>query len=218
MSTAKFFILFFFIIILSNGESVTDGDNKDSKQAVIGDIIHINSLMGKEEKIAMEIAIKDFNSISRNSQKLVLNVPDSAGDPFQAASSANELIEEQNTLAIIGMETWQEAALVAHIGNRAQVPVLSFSASYISPLGRWPYLVRMANNELQQMKCVAAIVSSYRQRKIIAICKDDTFGGSSGILTALADALQEVGSEIEYQLALPLFHLSLIQNPPLEKN
>ena len=30
---------------------------------------------------------------------------------------------------IVGMDTWQQAALAAEIGNQAQVPVLSLAAS-----------------------------------------------------------------------------------------
>ncbi|KAF6177171.1 hypothetical protein GIB67_025508 [Kingdonia uniflora] len=213
MFTAKFFILLFLFSLLSNGNSAAAGDDEDFKQVNIGAIIDADSRMGKDEKIAMEIAIQDFN-ISSNYHVLVLHVHDSGGDLLKAASSANNFIEEQNVEAIIGMETWQEAALVAQAGNRVQIPVLSFSTSFITPSqtsARWPYLLRMANNDLHQMRCVAAIVRSYGWRKVVAIYEDNAYGGSSGSLTLLSDALQDVGSEIEYWSAVPLF--SSLSNP-----
>lgn len=110
--------------------------------------------------------------------------------------------------AIIGMQTWQEAALVAGVGKRAQVPVLSFAAPPISsPLipNRWPYLVRMTNHASVQVNCIAAIIKSYNWQKVITIYEDYDFAGDYGMLALLSEALQNAGSEIEYQLILPPF-------------
>ncbi|KAF6177166.1 hypothetical protein GIB67_025503 [Kingdonia uniflora] len=211
MFPTKFQIYIIFIILLSYGETSKVGYEEETRLQNIGLIIDPNSRFGKETMVAMEIAIQEFNSDSSNYHKLGLNVRGSGGDPLQSASAANHLIEERKSRVIIGMDTWQEATLVTEIGNHAQVPVLSFLASSMNPpltSVRWPYLVRMANNDSQQMRCVAAITSSYRWRKVIAIYEDDTYGGSSGILTLLSDALQDVGSEIEYWSALPPFSLS----------
>ena len=107
---------------------------------------------------------------------------------------------------LIGMNKWEEAALVADIGNKANVPVLSFAAPAItSPImqHRWPFLIQMANNDYAQIKCIAEIVRSYNWKKVIAIHEDDAYGSDSGMLGLLSEALQEVDSEIEYHLVLP---------------
>lgn len=107
---------------------------------------------------------------------------------------------------IVGMETWEEAAIVAEIGSRAQVPVLSFSAPPITPPSmslRWPYLIRLASNDSQKMKCIAALAQSYNWRRVVAIYEENAYGGDSGKLDLFSEALHNIGSEIVYRLVLP---------------
>lgn len=111
--------------------------------------------------------------------------------------------------AIIGMNTWQEVALVAGIGNKSQIPVLSFAApaTTTSPLNqlRWPFLIQLTNHGSLQMKCIADVIRTYGWRKVIAIYEDSDYGGNFGTSELLSEALQSVGSEVEYQLVLPPF-------------
>ncbi|PIA57961.1 hypothetical protein AQUCO_00500116v1 [Aquilegia coerulea] len=106
------------------------------------------------------------------------------------------------------MDTWKEAELVTEIATRVQVPTLSFSAPSITPpltKVRWPFLVRMANNDSLQMECIASIVGSYGWRRVIAIYEDGGYNTDSGSHTILSKQLQAVGSEIEHWLAFPPF-------------
>ncbi|KAJ4828538.1 hypothetical protein Tsubulata_035962, partial [Turnera subulata] len=184
-----------------------------SKVTSIGAIVDVNSRIGKEEKTAMEIAVSNFNNKSRN-HKLSLHFQHPGGDPLQAAYAAEKLIKENEVKMIIGMDTWGEVALVADIGSKAQVPVLSFAEPAITPQLaplRWPFLIRMASDGSEQMKCIAALVDSYSWRRVIVIYEDDAHGGEYGNLALLSEKLLEVGSEIEYRLVLPQFFL--LSNP-----
>ncbi|KAK2642178.1 hypothetical protein Ddye_023941 [Dipteronia dyeriana] len=179
----------------------------------IGAIIDVNSRNGKEKKVAMEIAVQDFNNVSQN-HKLSLHFQNPERDPLQAASTAEKLIKQKQLKAIIGMERWGEATLVADIGNRFQVPVLSLAEPAITPLlmpARWPFLVRMSNHTAEQIKGIAALVGSYNWKRVVVIYEDDGNGGATGDSTLLSEALQDVGSEIEYRLVLPPF--SYLTNP-----
>jgi ionotropic glutamate receptor len=128
--------------------------------------------------------------------------------------AAEEMIKEKKVKVIIGMHTWQEAALVADVGYEAQVPVISFAAPAITPPRmplRWPFLIQMAKNGSEEIKCIADIVQAYSWQRVVAIYEDEPYGGDSGKLELLSEALQNVGSEIEYRLVLPPF--SFVSDP-----
>ncbi|CAK9148208.1 unnamed protein product [Ilex paraguariensis] len=116
-------------------------------------------------------------------------------------------MEKINVQALVGMETWEETALVADIGNQAQVPIVSFASVVIPPLmpRQWPFLVQMASNVKEQIRCTTAIVRSFDWQKVIAIFEADYYGSDSGMFVVLSDSLQDVGVAIEYRLVLPPF-------------
>jgi hypothetical protein len=124
------------------------------------------------------------------------------------------LIEENEVEVIIGMERWEEAALVADIGSQFKVPVISFSAPAITPplaSSRWPFLIRMAHGDSNQIRCIASVIQSYNWRRVVTVYEDYTYGGDAGMLALLTKSLQDVGSEIEYNLVLPPF--SFVSDP-----
>ncbi|KAL6312407.1 hypothetical protein AAG906_028488 [Vitis piasezkii] len=190
-----------FLLILSHAYIIA----ADYKPTNIGAIVDASSRKGKEEKTAMEIAISRYNRDSKNLQ-LFLHFGNSTGEPIQAAFTAQELIKEKEVGVIVGTDTWQEAALVADVGNRAQVPVLSLAASTITPplrQIRWPFLALMGSNVSEQIRCISAIVGSYHWQRVIVVYEDDAHGGDSGMLAPLSEALQYFSSEIEYTVVLP---------------
>ncbi|KAL2494936.1 Glutamate receptor 2.7 [Forsythia ovata] len=163
----------------------------DASSTKIGAIIDVDSRVGKEQKTAMIMAVNNFNfnNNSRNG-RLKIYFRNTGKDPVQAVSTgaAEELIGKKKVQLIVGTRTWEEAALAADVGKRAQVPVLSLaeaSSPQLLTQDRWPFLVQMATDSREQINCIADIVNSYHWRKIIA--------------------LENVGAAIEYDMILPPF-------------
>ncbi|KAG6691207.1 hypothetical protein I3842_10G054300 [Carya illinoinensis] len=192
MSVVLFFLLIFSI----------DGAEAQTKVTGIGILIDSNTRIGKEERVAMEIAAQNYNNHS-NTHKVTLHVLDS----LRVTNSASEkMIRKKRIKVMIGMHTWSEAALVADVAGQARVPIISFAAPAINPplmLLRWPFLIQMAKNGSQQIKCVADIVRAYNGQRVIAISEDGAYGTDNGMFALLSGALQTVGSEIEYHSVLP---------------
>lgn len=65
------------------------------------------------------------------------------------------------------------------------------------------FLVKLANNATAYVKCIADMVHVYGWQRVVVIYENDAYGGDSGMLALLSEALQDVGSMIEYRLALP---------------
>ncbi|KAJ9671517.1 hypothetical protein PVL29_025292 [Vitis rotundifolia] len=167
----------------------------------IGVIIDNSSRIGKEEIVAMKLAIHDFNN--KTNRQLDLHVRDSQSDPVLTLLSARNLIKKRRVQAIIGLETWEEASLVVELGSKAHIPVVSLAdAAPQWATDRWPFLVLASPEKHLQMKAVAAIIGSWGWRRINVIYEDTNSAGSE-IIPFLADALKQVGSEIGYLAALP---------------
>nr|GMD98504.1 glutamate receptor 2.9-like [Ipomoea batatas]GME01449.1 glutamate receptor 2.9-like [Ipomoea batatas]GME20261.1 glutamate receptor 2.9-like [Ipomoea batatas] len=175
----------------------------------IGAIIDLNSRAGKEHKVALEIAVQKFNDHSMT-QHISVHFRNASMDPVQAVFAADELVRGKQVKAIIGMNTWEEASLVAEVvAKRAEmVPVLSLAASSGKPERvqlQWPFLVQMTANSSEQVKCIAAVIHSWSWRKVVVIYEDGLYGADAGMLGALSDSLEDIGVDIEYHLILPEF-------------
>ncbi|KAB1221983.1 Glutamate receptor 2.7 [Morella rubra] len=156
----------------------------------------------------MEIAAENFNHHSKTHKLSLLFMDPSKLNPLLLASAAEELVKEKKVEVMVGMNKWEEAALVAAVGNlgHAKVPVVSFSAPAITPPlteRYWPFLIRMANNNSAQTKCFADLVRAYNWKRVVAIYEDDAYGSDLGRLALLSEALRDVDSEIDYCLVLP---------------
>lgn len=80
-----FFLLpFFFLVFLSYGSSTAAASGKSTTS--IGVVIDDDSRVGKEQKIAMKIAVQNLNNSTNH--KLTIHYRNiSAGNPLQAATA-----------------------------------------------------------------------------------------------------------------------------------
>ncbi|KAI3710201.1 hypothetical protein L2E82_39975 [Cichorium intybus] len=202
-SPSKLIFVFIVPIILSYG-SFTVAQNQTTN---IGVIIDESTRAGKEQKTAIEIAVRKVNSGS-NDRKLAIHFKNSSGDPLEAASSAQELIDKQNVRVIIGTSSWEETTVVAKIGQQTRVPVISSTTSTLQPLShlQWPYLVQMTDLDISnEINCITSIIKSYNWKRIIAVYEDNVYGGEYEGFSILSEALQKIDSAIEHRVVVPHF-------------
>ncbi|KAM7480990.1 hypothetical protein LguiB_005573 [Lonicera macranthoides] len=94
-----------------------------------------------------------------------------------------------------------QSSFVIDLGNHAQVPVISFTAtnpSLSSP--RSGYFVRATLNDLSQVQAITSLIQAFGWRNVVPIYVDDDFG--KGIIPSLTSALNEIGTQIHYQSAI----------------
>ncbi|CAK7354062.1 unnamed protein product [Dovyalis caffra] len=121
--------------------------------------------------------------------------------PFQ--NTALDLIKNVEVQAIIGPTTSMQANFVIDLGEKAQVPIISFSASSPSLTSiRSPYFFRATQNDSTQVNAIAALVQAFGWRAAVPIYIDNEYG--EGIIPYLTDALQAVDARVPYQSVISL--------------
>lgn len=203
--------MFFSILFLSSALFLTGAANIN-----IGAIVNTTLRIGREQKVAMEIAAQHFNS---SSSPIFLGVSElNSSDPFEVITRGSTLIPLVSWIscffvangmhacvcgfaakdliswgadAIIGIGTWPEVATVLSL---AATPTWSSTM---------PFVVQMSYPATGEMRCLAAIIRSFNWRRVIVIYEKDIYGSSSGVLALFSDALRDSGSQIDYHIAFP---------------
>lgn len=109
-------------------------------------------------------------------------------------------MKNEKAHAIIGPQRSSEAKFVINLGEKAKVPIISFSATSpsLSPTEHEnKFFVRSAYDDSSQVKALASIVKAYGWREIILIYEDTDYG--SGLIPYLIDALQEFDTRVRYR-------------------
>ncbi|XP_054793896.1 glutamate receptor 2.2-like isoform X2 [Prosopis cineraria] len=105
------------------------------------------------------------------------------------------------TLAEASLLPLPKANFVISLGNRARVPIVTFSATspYLASLGS-PYFFRFAQNDSAQVNAIRAIVEAFGWKEAVPIYIDNDYG--KGVIPFLTDALQQVNVRIPYLSAI----------------
>ncbi|KAM7276723.1 hypothetical protein ACFE04_018589 [Oxalis oulophora] len=199
MASLSFLLFFFFLYHFSSFKEL------EAHKSSLGAIVNCNSRAGREEKVAMEMAIRDFYNAHPNYEQISLHVKNSHGDFRAASSSAKNLIKENKVKAIVGLGKWQEGALVASLSNISRVPLLSIANEVPIWSSSNPYFIHAARSQFAQLKAIADIIGTYQWRKVNIIYEDIESPLFSSMIPFLIFKLQGVDAEIGDVLPLPPF-------------
>ncbi|TXG62335.1 hypothetical protein EZV62_013698 [Acer yangbiense] len=105
---------------------------------------------------------------------------------------ALDLIKNVQVQAIIGPENSMQTNFVIDLGNKSQVPILSFSATNPSLTSsiKTPYFFRGITNDSSQVGAITALIQAFGWREAVTIYIDNEFG--QGVIPYLTDALQAI--------------------------
>lgn len=107
----------------------------------------------------------------------------------------------QGAQAILGPQSSVESSFVADLATRAEIPVVSFSATSpsISP-SAGSFFVRAALSDAAQAGAIAALASHFGWRRVVPVYQDDDYGAA--FVPYLVDALTSADAEVPYRCAL----------------
>ncbi|KAF4358549.1 hypothetical protein F8388_014320 [Cannabis sativa] len=155
----------------------------------------------------IELAVSDFYGSHPNFKtRLILNIRDSNEDVVTAASQASDLIKNVQVQAILGPQSSTQAKFIIDLGQKAQVPIISFSATSPSlkmSSQQSSYFFQTATGDSSQVMAISSIVKAFGWRKIVPIYTANEYG--EGIIPYLGDALRTVNAEIPYRSVISPF-------------
>ena len=107
-------------------------------------------------------------------------------------------MKNEEVQAIIGPQWSAQAKFVIELGRKAQVPIISFSATSpsLSP-SQNQFFIRTTQDDRVQVKAIANIVDTFGWREIVLIYEDTDYG--NGLIPYLLDALQEIDTRVPYR-------------------
>ncbi|KAF3446141.1 hypothetical protein FNV43_RR11320 [Rhamnella rubrinervis] len=165
----------------------------------VGVVLDLGTELAQIWLSCIKMALSDFyTSHASYKTRLVLNTRDSKEDVVAAAAAALDLIKNEQVQAILGPQTSMQASFIIELGNQAQVPILSFSATspFLTSI-RSPYFFRIAQNDSSQVKAISAFVQAFGWKEVVPIYVDNDYG--QGLIPYLTDALTEVDARIPYR-------------------
>ncbi|CAM8898111.1 unnamed protein product [Rhodiola kirilowii] len=168
----------------------------------IGVVLDLETLLGRKSLSILSMALDDFYSSHAGYQtRIAFHVRDSKQDVLGAASAALDLIKNSQVEAIIGPPTSMQTHFILSLCNKAQVPIISFSASspLLSPT-RNPYFFRATQNDSAQVAALSSLVNHFSWREAVPVLAQDEYG--EGIVPFLTDALQKVDCRVPYRAAI----------------
>ncbi|XP_074296157.1 glutamate receptor 2.8-like isoform X1 [Silene latifolia] len=196
-----YYLLLSYWVLNNEWLSFVEGQAMEVK---VGVVIDKESLEGKVRLSCINMAISDWYADHPDSKtKVGVHVRDSYNHhPLAAADAVVDLIKNERVAAIIGPETSEEAQFAVNLGESAQVPIVSYSATspFISP-SQNPYFIRATQDDSSQVHPLTDFIQAFRWRQVVPVYVDDEFGG--GIIPFLADALQQIGTRIPYRSVMP---------------
>ncbi|XP_047956436.1 glutamate receptor 2.9-like isoform X2 [Salvia hispanica] len=142
----------------------------------VGVIIDESTRIGKEQKIAMEMAAKDLS----HCLNLVLHIKD---------LHALDLINHKHINTIIGTLTPEQASLLSHL--KTPPPIISLSPAASPPPQPPPSFNQMTLPAVHQIRCIASLIAHFHWKNLISISQDPT------LFLPLSHALHALDISIE---------------------
>ncbi|KAL6345494.1 hypothetical protein AAG906_017215 [Vitis piasezkii] len=165
----------------------------------VGVVLDFDTSFGKMGLSCIPMALSDFYASHGNYKtRLVLKTRDSRRDVVGAAAAALDLIQNEEVQAIIGPGSSMQANFLIGLGEKAEVPIISFSASSpsLSSL-RSQYFIRATLNDSAQVPAIIAIFQAFEWREAVLIYVDNEYG--DGIIPYMTDALQGIDVRVTYR-------------------
>ncbi|XP_010552008.1 PREDICTED: glutamate receptor 1.2-like isoform X4 [Tarenaya hassleriana] len=158
------------------------------------------SMEGKIVKSSVSMALSDFYSINNVYRTRVsVLVRDSRGEALQALASAVDLLQNSEVKAIIGGQSLFEAKLLAELGEKTKVPVVSVHVPSSLSLKKYSHFIQATYDPTSEAKGITSLIRRLDWTSVVLIYEDDDDWRES--MQLLVHHFQENGVHIVHRSA-----------------
>ncbi|KAH0923662.1 hypothetical protein HID58_023680 [Brassica napus] len=120
------------------------------------------------------MALSDFYTVHNNYKTRVsLSVRNSHGEPLLALASGVDLHQAVGVEAIIVGSSFLETKLLAELGEKARVPVVSLNSPISSSLSRYSHLIQATHDASSEAKGITAFIHEFGWNSVVLVYEDD---------------------------------------------
>ncbi|KAF3567607.1 hypothetical protein DY000_02011123 [Brassica cretica] len=168
-------LLLFICFASSQNDDVQEGSVSDHEPVRIrvGLVLNLDSVEGKTVRSSASTALSDFYAINSDYKTRVsLSIRDSQGEPLLALAS--DLLQAEGVEAIIiGGSSLLETKLLAEIGEKARVPVISLNSPISPSLSRYSHLIQATHDSSSEAKGITAFIHGFGWKSVALVYEDD---------------------------------------------
>ncbi|CAH2044789.1 unnamed protein product [Thlaspi arvense] len=199
---ASFLLLLF--LFISNCFASSQNDDVDESSGFehervrirVGLVLDLGSVEGKMVGSSVSMALSDFYAINSDYRtRISLSLRNSHGEPLLALASAVDLLQTVGVEAIIGGNSLLETKLLAEIGEKASVPVISLNSPISSSLSKYSHLIQATHDSSSEAKGITAFIHEFDWNSVALIYEDDDDWRES--MQLMVDHFHENGVRIQ---------------------
>ncbi|KAL0642704.1 hypothetical protein Bca4012_040994 [Brassica carinata] len=199
-------LLLFICFASSQNDDVQEGSVSDHEPARIrvGLVLNLDSVEGKTVRSSASTALSDFYAINSDYKTRVsLSIGDSQGEPLLALASAVDLLQAEGVEAIIiGGSSLLETKLLAEIGEKARVPVISLNSPISPSLSRYSHLIQATHDSSSEAKGITAFIHGFGWKSVALVYEDDDDWRES--MQLLVDHFYEEGVGVQSKVGFAM--------------
>ncbi|CAH8334967.1 unnamed protein product [Eruca vesicaria subsp. sativa] len=168
------FILNYFVLGQNDNVNEDSGSQQERVKIRVGLVLNLGSLEGKIVGSSVSIALSDFYANNNDYKTRVsLSVRNSQGEPLRALASAVDLLQTVGVEAIICGNSLQETKLLAEIGEKAGVPVISLNSPASLSLRKYSNLIQVTHDSSSEARGITAFIHGFEWNSVALVYEDE---------------------------------------------
>ncbi|KAF8105652.1 hypothetical protein N665_0157s0218 [Sinapis alba] len=174
-----FLVLLLFIsncVASSQNDDVNAEPRSEQNQVHVrvGLVLDLGSVEGKIVRNSVSIGLSDFYTINSDYKtRLSLSVRNSHGEPLLALASGVDLLQTAGVETIISGSSFLETKLLAELGEKARVPVVSLNSPISSSLSRYSHLIQATHDSSSEAKGITSFIHEFDWNSVALVYEDD---------------------------------------------